>query len=60
MSFLMPKPKVAKPPNNPVSANAARDALPPIDTSSSLITGLGGGLSRKAFTQKTSLIGGTQ
>lgn len=60
MSFLIPKPKIPAPPNTPITANAAKDALSPINTASSLITGVAGGLQRKASTMKTSLIGGSQ
>lgn len=60
MSFLMPKPQIPKPPNTPIVANAAQDKLPPVDPSSSLITGTVGALRSKAMTQKASLIGGTQ
>lgn len=59
MSFLAPKPKIPKPPNTPITANAAVDAPTlPVDTGSLITTGAQG-LRRKATTQKASLIGGT-
>lgn len=61
MGFFSPPkpPKPIPPPNAPVSAKASEAPIDPYNPAVSLINTSPSGMSRKAFTKKTSLIGGS-